>query len=310
MQYLLLVSNSLPEITTTCDFSCAGGYSTGDQIASPDSLELTLVTAGEWNVSMMGYSYQTVPNQIMVYPPMTCRKAMAIGNEIHHHSTIYMKNIVYFRVLSENQLAEQTQIFNEQNAFDVSDYRLILPMAIDCTENPAWVRIFFDIISQNSTGSIYAKLKTSGMLLSFLLEISESCMMHSNETEAGLLSNASSIAKKMIIYINSNFDQIKYIDQIAKAMNYNSSYLGTVFKKFTGSTVVEYINKLRVEKAKEIIKSSDESFNKVAVSVGVDNIYYFYRIFKKLTGMTMGEYSRMLYRNAGRVDNNENYISK
>ena len=62
------------------------------------------------------------------------------------------------------------------------------------------------------------------------------------------------------------------------------------------NNTIEYINKLRVEKAKEIIQHENVSFKEIAGRVGIDNIYYFYRIFKKYTDMTMGQYLKMLYR--------------
>lgn len=295
MDYLLLVVDSLPVIATTCIFTCEGNYSTGNTIASTDSFEFTLAEVGNWEVRVRSKKYLVSPGQIKVYPPMVPRHALALDDITHRHSTIYVKNIKSHTILSEEQYAKQAMVFKKNKAFSASDFRLLLPIIIDGKSNLSLVDEFHKITKEYLSEGIYSKPNASAMLLRFLTMVSDSCI-NSYVSKNYPMDGASSIAHRMVTYINNNFSSIKSIKQIADHFNYNSSYLSTVFKNYTGYTTIEYINKLRVEKAKEIIQHENVSFKEIAGRVGIDNIYYFYRIFKKYTDMTMGQYLKMLYR--------------
>ena len=53
---------------------------------------------------------------------------------------------------------------------------------------------------------------------------------------------------------------------------------------------MDYLNNVRITKSKELLSQTDKKMYQIAKSVGYDNVKYFFRIFKKLTGMTPEEY--------------------
>ena len=63
-----------------------------------------------------------------------------------------------------------------------------------------------------------------------------------------------------------------------------------VFRSITGVSPVEYITRLRVERAKDILTQNTASVATVAEAVGYSNRSYFQRIFRKYTGKTPGDY--------------------
>lgn len=296
MQYLLLTGHGLPEVTTTCDFTCQGGYSTGNHIASSDAFELTLVTAGSWEVSIMGHQYSVGVNQMKVYPPMTARHARATGEQEHRHSSIYMKNNASFKILSEEQFFKQAQVFREQKSFDISDYRILIPMVVDCSGHVDWIQGFQSVAREREQRRLYSPLRASLLLMNLLLSVSERCVEEADIGTALKRKRMTSVAQRAIIYIHEHYRTLTGVDEIAQALSYNPSYLSTAFRQYTGTTIIEYVNKLRVEKAKILISDGMTSFGEVARAVGIDNVYYCYRIFKRYTGMTMGQYARLSYR--------------
>jgi len=70
----------------------------------------------------------------------------------------------------------------------------------------------------------------------------------------------------------------------------NPSYLSYFFKEQTGENFIDYLNKVRIEKAKELLKDSSMSLSEIASQVGYSNAGYFNRIFKKIVGITPGQY--------------------
>jgi len=65
------------------------------------------------------------------------------------------------------------------------------------------------------------------------------------------------------------------------------------FKAATGSTLIAYVQNLRIEEAKAMLEASDRSSDEIAAAVGYENFAFFRRLFKRCTGLTPGEYRRM-----------------
>lgn len=78
--------------------------------------------------------------------------------------------------------------------------------------------------------------------------------------------------------------------QLAEEMKLSTNYLSSLFKKEMGVGYVRYINTLRIEKAKQLLRDMRFRTNEVATLVGIENPRYFTRIFKEMTGLAPAEY--------------------
>lgn len=96
--------------------------------------------------------------------------------------------------------------------------------------------------------------------------------------------------EKVKIYVQKNYKNDLTVDFISSLLYMNRSYLSHLFKEKTGEKFVDYLNNVRIEKAKEMLKDTDKKMYAIAKAVGYDNIKYFFRIFKKKTGMTPEQY--------------------
>jgi len=65
------------------------------------------------------------------------------------------------------------------------------------------------------------------------------------------------------------------------------------FSAATGSTVIGYVQNLRIEEAKRLLESGDTSSDDIAAAVGYENPAFFRKLFKRCTGLTAGHYRRM-----------------
>jgi YesN/AraC family two-component response regulator len=82
------------------------------------------------------------------------------------------------------------------------------------------------------------------------------------------------------------------LQRVARHLGLNEAYLSSLFKQQTGQTFTEFVNLLRIEKSKELLRHSSASILDISLEVGFSNQNYFNRVFKKLTGITPGEFRR------------------
>jgi AraC-like DNA-binding protein len=87
-------------------------------------------------------------------------------------------------------------------------------------------------------------------------------------------------------YMQENYRQKLLIRDIAKNEGFNECYFTRLFKRIAGTTPHEYLMRLRIDKAKQILKQTDKSITEVSYDVGFDNVNVFIRDFKKYTGTT------------------------
>lgn len=80
------------------------------------------------------------------------------------------------------------------------------------------------------------------------------------------------------------------IDALARLSGLSASHFRLLFKKITGLTAVQYQNHIRINKAKDLLLSGECNVTEAALSVGFQDIYYFSRLFKKLTGSPPSHY--------------------
>jgi AraC-like DNA-binding protein/ligand-binding sensor protein len=93
-------------------------------------------------------------------------------------------------------------------------------------------------------------------------------------------------------FIRENFMGRPTLPEAAAAAGLSPAYFSSVFKDELGESFSEYLNRLRVELAAELLTSSDMSLAEVAGSCGYDDQSWFTKVFKLYTGMTPGRYRK------------------
>jgi len=84
------------------------------------------------------------------------------------------------------------------------------------------------------------------------------------------------------------------LENIAHLFGYNSSYLGTIFSKKVGVPFHAFVDQVRVEHSKELLKDKSLKVYEVATQVNYKNVDYFHKKFKKYVNQSPAEYRRAL----------------
>lgn len=97
--------------------------------------------------------------------------------------------------------------------------------------------------------------------------------------------------EKLFAFIHENYQKQLKLEMLAEIFNYSSPYLGKLIKNTTGESFNTYLDKLRIQKAKELLRT-DMKVYQVAEYVGYTNVDYFFLKFKKYIGVSPSTYKK------------------
>lgn len=112
------------------------------------------------------------------------------------------------------------------------------------------------------------------------------CLLVKNHSMKGY----SLLVQKVLTRIDSDLTEDLSLKTQAKLLNVNASYLSSLFKKETGMTLTDYVNRKRVENAVFLLNSTNMQIQGIAQFCGIPDVNYFTKIFKKNIGKTPKEY--------------------
>ncbi|MDE7222442.1 MAG: helix-turn-helix domain-containing protein [Acetatifactor sp.] len=105
-------------------------------------------------------------------------------------------------------------------------------------------------------------------------------------------SSRESVLDDILHYINHNYADNITLENIAPLFGYNSSYLGRIFSQKMGETFNSYVDHVRIDHSKELLRQEDSRIYTIAERVGYRNADYFHIKFKKYVGMSPAEYRK------------------
>lgn len=101
-----------------------------------------------------------------------------------------------------------------------------------------------------------------------------------------------SLAIKVKIYIDKNYNENISLKSIAEAVNANQYYLSHIFKEEIGFSPMQYVTRRRIGEAQNLLINTQLSITEIAANVGYNNSNYFQNVFKKIVGYTPGSYRK------------------
>ncbi|WP_127584905.1 response regulator [Paenibacillus koleovorans] len=128
---------------------------------------------------------------------------------------------------------------------------------------------------------------TMDEIAAFIIDKLEVLFAHTQEQKGKSLK-----VKMAIEYIREHYAEAISVVEIAAYLDIRSTYLSTLFKKETGTTLSEYIESIRMERAKELLKDGHLRINEIAEMLGYNNANYFASVFNKVVGTYPSEYRR------------------
>lgn len=158
-------------------------------------------------------------------------------------------------------------------------------------ENGGVHPIYLDEISSNFARRI-EEINTVSVAKGFMIEI---LRVYCRLVRKHSFKDYSPIVKKTLLLIENDLTADLSLKAIAKKNNVSSGYFSVIFKKEIGQTLTEFVNQKRVERAKELLKTTSLQIQTIAQHCGILDLHYFCRIFKRQVGKTPSEYRNSFY---------------
>ena len=151
--------------------------------------------------------------------------------------------------------------------------------------------ILFDLITlyRTEATSLITDVKASSMMTRLLSEL----ICATTKSNSGAVIPA--CVQDARAYLGEHFGEHITLDDLSRRYNLNKYYFLKLFKRYTGFTPNEFLIQTRINKAKELLRTSSNSISQIAASVGVYNTSHFINLFRKSEGDTPSAYRRNWY---------------
>jgi len=246
-----------------------------------DFLSIIYILTGTCTYNISGVPHKVKKGDLLVFNPNIYHgKVLTEGSEIYEFQ-LGFENF-HIRGLLPNHFLEDSV----SPIINVANYESEL------------LKFCSDVLSEQRKNqpSLELALKALGIkLLSILFNAtSESSTLK----EKGILNlenyDKTTIVNTVLEFINDNYMYSLSLDAISQNMYLSPVYISKIFKESTGDSPINYLIKLRLSKAKELLETGEQPVNKVSLAVGYSDVYHFSKLFKKYYGCPPSKLKRKL----------------
>jgi len=132
-----------------------------------------------------------------------------------------------------------------------------------------------------------AMIKLLSIFAQHISMVSNQVLVHRENAEPPMITRAKE-------FIEKNQTEDLSLEQVSKAVNTSTFYFCKMFKKATGLNFTDYVSRVRVEKAKNLLLNPNLRVSEIAYEIGFQSLTHFNRVFKKITGQSPTEYREQL----------------
>lgn len=232
----------------------------------------------DWSQSQVGSFSKTVD---------LTSKSFDFSSELEKKmiNSIENKNLIFFKTVLSDTLLDNQSIMSfsfkaNRILFLIGSLMKKYNLQSDTLQNQIWTcqQAIWELTAQRK---VYEQL--IGLVEYLMKELKE---IHSS-------SNGSELVEKVRVFITNHYSDEITLSMLAAQFHINSTYLSEIFKIHIGKNFSEYLNDVRMEHSKKLLKDPHLKIIDVAHLVGFSNAGYFGTVFKKNTGMTPAEYRKV-----------------
>lgn len=273
-------------------FACYPGYRDSESLLVTyhwhKEVEILCFEKGTATVLLSGKEYNAKAGDIIFVNQGELHQISSDAPELFYYAFDFLLDSLCFQGLDYAQ---------NQYLTPLAEKELFFPHIVSSTA-PDSETIFnelMDVVKVYKAQAVGYQMRIKSSLLKIISILIENQQL-STASEAGIriYSERERQLKEILTYIQNHYAQKMYLEDIADAFHMSSKYFSRYFKKHFGYSFVEYVNHVRIEKACLLLATTAKSIMEISMDTGFENLSYFIRKFKELTGYTPSDY-RTLY---------------
>lgn len=240
-----------------------------------DYTELAYVLSGKGKYLVNDVEYDVAAGDLVICNP----------GVVHHHIVTNKEEPTIEFISGINDFHFKNMA---PNSIELKDGACVLHTTAELKQNLMMHCYAMIAEKESSNLSKYFMIKTHHMQLLLLVmrEISSDDSIEQSQCSFESY-NKNYAVKQIINYLNDNYNEKISLEQIAHNMYLSPVYISKIFKEETGESPINYLIKIRLEKARDILlKSNDSSIKSIANQVGYEDVYHFSKLFKKYYGIS------------------------
>ena len=177
----------------------------------------------------------------------------------------------------------------QRPAYEISDF--YLPTLLRDLDYDVIAPLFQELYYYFCRHDLRSQLRQRALFLQIISEL-----LGTQLTGEGVVRNHSrqKTISDAIRYMQAHFSEPITTPLLAAKTGLSPKYFGVLFKEMTGMAVHDYLLDIRIREAKRLLLSSPASLAEISQMVGIDDVFYFTKLFKRHEGITPGKYRRML----------------
>lgn len=250
----------------------------------PENLSVRYMTE-DWNEQYGGWNY--VPDPEHAFSIHVTEKRYAAENEFLEAVTRGDPALAFHRLEKFVQFRLAPRYKDPTR--DMKNLAIVLNTLLRKAVERAMVHpVYLDEISHHYAIKIEACVSSSQLEALRLEMVRKYCLLVKNQS----LKNYPPLIRDILNHINLNLSSELNLKTLSQMFNINASYLSSLFRREMGMTLTDYINGRRVDTALKLLNSTDIQIQDIAYYVGIEDVNYFTRVFRKKIGMSPSEYKK------------------
>lgn len=257
----------------------------------PDEFVLILCTKGTLYIEQGGKPYEIKPNQyILLFPGVEHGGYKPSVGELSYywcHFTVWGND---YQLDNEEEINRRLH-FIKSNGDMAHDY-YIIPETGRLSQSERVILQFRQLLDA-ARQKFYSGYLVHYALSLLGLEITTNFAMN---YDVGTVSATYKYIVKIMDWIRMHHNEPLSVSKVASEFNYHPGYISSVFKKYTGMSLLDFINRTKIDVAKEMLLSSSEPIKIIASKLGFSDDKYFMKVFNRLEGTTPSKFRNAFYR--------------
>lgn len=253
---------------------------------------LYYIDAGEGEISDVSATIKLEPGFLYIIPSftlcnLTCQSQLGqyfvqFFEESSDGISLFENNRSIFKVK-----ATESDIMNFARLLEINPGR-----GINRSDDPRVYEknIFYKEYQElNNRQNMSTFIETHGILLQLVSRFLQPEILKHKETGHVPVKILNTIS-----YIQLNLNEELSVTFLAERANLHTDYFSRLFQQYTGERPVKYIQEKRIERAQYLMVTTQMTYSEIATQTGFENVFYFSKIFKKITGMSPGNYKKQM----------------